>query len=467
MGHAALLLRDLGHHVEGVDANIYPPMSEVLARADIRVHLGWDADRLATLKPDLVVVGNALGRGNPEVEWLLEQDAIAYTSLPALIHDHVLPGRRSLVVAGTHGKSTTTALAAMLLRAMSAEPGWLVGGVPRDLPSGQHCGNSGSPFVIEGDEYDSAFFDKRSKFIHYRPHILVLNNLEFDHADIFRDLADIQRTFRHVTRLVPRSGAILVNGDDPHLAEILPAPWTEVFRVGTGPDNDLRIGGFREGPDGTRFDLFWKGHHWHRIEWQLPGLFNARNAAMSALASGLMIDRANPTRAVRVERLSAAEGMRRRHDRRAAALGRTVIEDFGHHPTAIAATLESLRARHPAARITACFEPRTNTSRLRRVQDAFAQAFARADAVRLGPVHRPELIAEAERFDPAAVVEFLRARGVDARAFPSNTELLADLRAEHPHCQPATRPELIVFFTNGAFDGIVTAFANHVAPGPA
>ena len=462
MGHAALLLRELGHEVEGVDANAYPPMSEVLAKAGIRVHLGWDAQRLSQLRPDLVVVGNALSRGNPEVEWLLEQDSIPFTSLPALLHEHVLAGRPSIVVAGTHGKTTTTALTALLLRAHSAEPGWLMGGVPRDLPSGQARGGAGRPFVIEGDEYDSAFFDKRSKFIHYRPRILVLNNLEFDHADIFRDLADIQRTFRHVMRLVPRSGAIVINGDDPRFAEVLPAPWTEVFRVGVGPDNDLRIDGFHEGPEGARFDLFWRGDHWTHVQWNLPGLFNARNAAMAALATGLALDRNDPTAAVRLNRLAAVEGVRRRQDCLAEAANLIVLEDFGHHPTAIGETLRSLRARHPGARITACFEPRSNTARLRLLQDDFARAFAEADAVRLGPVHRADLLAEQDRFDPVAVADQLAAQGVDARLFASNTALLADLKDEHSAGQVAEHPQVVVFFSNGAFDGIIAAFADHV-----
>lgn len=463
MGHAALLLRELGHEVEGSDVGIYPPMSDVLARADITVHVGWDADRLARLAPDLVIIGNAQSRGHPEVEWLLEQSAIRYTSLPALLHEYVLRERANIVVAGTHGKTTTTALTALLLRAHSAEPGWLIGGVPKDLPSGQAAGAPGAPFVIEGDEYDSAFFDKRSKFIHYRPRFLILNNLEFDHADIFRDLADVQRTFRHVARLVPRSGAILVNGDDPRLAEVLPAPWTQVYRVGTAADHDLRIANFHEGPEGARFDLFWQGEHWTRVEWLMPGLFNARNAAMAALAAGLALDRKNPTAAVRLDRLAAVEGVKRRQEVLASASGRLVLEDFGHHPTALAETLRSLRARHPGARLTACFEARSNTARLRVLQDDFTAAFTLADAVRLGPVHRAEALAPAERFEPASVVETLQGRGVDARAFANNADLLADLSQEHASADAPSRAEVVVFFTNGAFDGIVARFAAHVS----
>ena len=203
MGNAALLMRRQGHEVFGSDSGIYPPMSELLERSGVAVLEGYDEGRLREINPDLVVVGNVISRGNPEVEWLLRTDSIAYASLPSLLHDRVLRHRCNIVVAGTHGKTTTTALTASLLCANGCNPGYFIGGVPRDLPAGALEGDPGAPFVIEGDEYDSAFFDKRSKFIHYRPHILVVNNLDFDHADIFRDLADIQRSFEHLFRLVP------------------------------------------------------------------------------------------------------------------------------------------------------------------------------------------------------------------------------------------------------------------------
>ena len=234
MGNAALLARAAGHEVLGADTGVYPPMSTVLAEAGITLHEGYDPARLELLKPDLVVIGNAMSRGNPEVEWLLDTRTIAFTSLPALLADFVLMGRRNIVIAGTHGKTTTTALTAFLLRENGRDPGFLIGGVPFDPPVGSHLGAAADPFVIEGDEYDSAFFDKRSKFIHYAPHIAVLNNLEFDHADIFRDLADVQRTFLHLTRLVPRNGWIVLNGDDDNLRALGPLAWTRVVRVGTG-----------------------------------------------------------------------------------------------------------------------------------------------------------------------------------------------------------------------------------------
>ena len=231
MGNAALLARAAGHEVFGADTGIYPPMSTVLAEAGIAIREGYDAHRLEELAPDLVVIGNAMSRGNPEVEWLLDTRKIAFTSLPAALYEQVLSKRKNIVVCGTHGKTTTTSLAAYLLRSAGRDPGFLIGGVPQDPPMGSHLGTLSDPFVIEGDEYDSAFFDKRSKFIHYAPHIAILNNLEFDHADIFRDLEDVKRTFSHLTRIVPRSGYIVVNGDDPNIRSLGSMPWTNVFSV--------------------------------------------------------------------------------------------------------------------------------------------------------------------------------------------------------------------------------------------
>src|SRR5215207_3565996 len=258
MGNAALLARAAGHEVLGADSGVYPPMSTVLATAGITLHEGYDPARLEKIAPDLVVIGNAMSRGNPEVEWLLDSRSIAFTSLPAMLHDFVLKPRRNIVICGTHGKTTTTALTAFLLREAGQDPGFLIGGVPLDPPTGSHLGNARDPFVIEGDEYDSAFFDKRSKFIHYAPHIAVLNNLEFDHADIFRDLADVQRTFTHLVRIVPRNGVVVLNGDDPNLRVLGAMPWTRVVRVGLDESNDVRIVGFSENPSGSEFRLLWR-----------------------------------------------------------------------------------------------------------------------------------------------------------------------------------------------------------------
>jgi UDP-N-acetylmuramate: L-alanyl-gamma-D-glutamyl-meso-diaminopimelate ligase len=480
MGNAALLLRQAGHDVLGADKGVYPPMSDVLREAGIEVLEGYDAARLESLRPDLVVIGNAMSRGNAEVEWLLDTRAFRFTSLPALLHEQVLAKRRNIVVAGTHGKTTTTALAAFLLRENSRDPGFLIGGVPQDPPMGTHLGSETDPFVIEGDEYDSAFFDKRSKFIHYAPHVVVLNNLEFDHADIFRDLADIQRTFRHLTRIVPRSGWIVANGDDLNLQALGECPWTRTVRVGVGDANDLRIVDFAESPEGATFQLVWRGSLWAEVMWDLPGLFNARNAAMAACAAGLAIasdvgralrptdpevgHEARPTHeptAISLAPLSRFRGVKRRQEILHACDALTVIEDFGHHPTALAETLLSLRGRFPGRTLTAVFEPRSNTARTRVLQAGFSRALAEADEVYIGAVDRPGKLSDDERFDGASVVEHLTTQDIDAWAFASSAALLEQL--EHATLTASVDPRVVVFFSNGSFDGIIAAYAKAAA----
>ena len=234
MGNAAILLKKLGHEVAGSDLGVYPPMSDVLSNAGIELFEGFDEQVMLDWNPDRVVVGNAVTRGNSQVEFILRTRKIPFVSLPQLIGEDLIGNRPCLVVAGTHGKTTTTSLSAFALDQVGLSPGYLVGGVPLDLPSGNELGAEGAPFVIEGDEYDSAFFDKRSKFIHYRPRILILNNLEFDHGDIFRDLEDISRSFSHLLRIVPSNGFIIQNGDDENILTLPSATWCTTFSVGVG-----------------------------------------------------------------------------------------------------------------------------------------------------------------------------------------------------------------------------------------
>ena len=444
MGNAALLVKEQGHEVVGCDAGVYPPMSDVLADAGIEVLEGFDAERLAALKPDQVVVGNAMSRGNVEVEWLLNQSEVPYGSLPQLFHDTVLPKRCPVVITGTHGKTTTSTLTAYLLERTGANPGWLIGGVPNDLPGGAHLGQ-GAPFVIEGDEYDSAFFDKRSKFIHYRPQVAVLNNLEFDHADIFRDLEDVQRTFRHFLRIIPGSGYALINGDDANIEALMPAAWTQVIRVGTSADNDLIIKNFQDAPSGATFDLEWKGELWAQVAWPMHGLFNARNASMAALAAALASGCEDP-KTFDLSSLASFGGVRRRQDVLHSCDRWTVLEDFAHHPTAVAGAIEALRAAYPNHRMTVCFEPRSNTAASARFQHEFQSALSGSDRVYLGAVHRAERMRPEERLDTAAMAGALK----DSKAFDTNDALFAELK------QNAADEEggLVIFFTNGSFDGL-------------
>ena len=460
MGNAAVLLKNMGHEVAGSDAGVYPPMSDVLSGEGIELFEGFQVDTLLAWNPDRVVVGNAVSRGNPQVEYLLETRSVSFVSLPQLIGEDLIGNRPSMVIAGTHGKTTTTSLAAYTLDQMKKDPGYLIGGVPLDLPGGNQLGNTSSPFVIEGDEYDSAFFDKRSKFIHYRPRVLVLNNLEFDHGDIFRDLEDISRSFTHLLRIVPSNGFILRNGDDPNLLALPEATWTHVLSVGTGPENDLVLQDFEEDASGSRFNLVWRGEKVKEITWQMPGLFNARNLSMAILAAALIEKNEVPQKltadlfhSVSMVDFSKCQGVKRRQEILWERGDITMLSDFAHHPTAIGGALESLRARYPDRRLVACFEPRSNTAVTNVFQDRFAEALSLADHALIGEVHRAERIPEQERIHPAQMVDLIQSKGKKAHCFATNQELKEFLISELNHGHLAN--SLITFFSNGSFDGII------------
>ena len=464
MGNAAILLKKQGHEVAGSDLGVYPPMSDVLSNAGIELFEGFDEQVMLDWNPDRVVVGNAVSRGNAQVEFILRTRTIPFVSLPQLIGEDLIGNRPCLVVAGTHGKTTTTSLSAFALDQVGLSPGYLVGGVPLDLPSGNELGAESSPFVIEGDEYDSAFFDKRSKFIHYRPRILILNNLEFDHGDIFRDLEDISRSFSHLLRIVPSNGFIIRNGDDENILTLPTASWCSTFSVGMGEQNDLQIKDFLEDENSTQFDLFWQDRKISSINWQMPGEYNARNLAMSFLASVLTqsicqekeIDSHDPFNGFKLPDYSLCKGVKRRQEILVDQSNLTVISDFAHHPTAIAGTLKSLRARWPGRKIIACFEPRSNTAVTNIFQDRFADALSLADEVLLGAVHRAEKIPIDQRINTHAMIEQIQNSGKEGYSFTRNSELGDFLKSKNNEGQSV----LIVFFSNGSFDGEIERFAS-------
>jgi UDP-N-acetylmuramate: L-alanyl-gamma-D-glutamyl-meso-diaminopimelate ligase len=464
MGNAAILLKKQGHEVAGSDLGVYPPMSDVLFNAGIELFEGFDEQVMLDWNPDRVVVGNAVTRGNSQVEFILRTRKIPFVSLPQLIGEDLIGDRPCLVVAGTHGKTTTTSLSAFALDQVGLSPGYLVGGVPLDLPSGNELGVESSPFVIEGDEYDSAFFDKRSKFIHYRPRILILNNLEFDHGDIFRDLEDISRSFSHLLRIVPSNGFIIRNGDDENILTLPTASWCSTFSVGMGEQNDLQIKDFLEDENSTQFDLFWQDRKISSINWQMPGEYNARNLAMSFLASVLTqsicqkkeIDLHDPFNGFKLPDYSLCKGVKRRQEILVDRSDLTVISDFAHHPTAIAGTLKSLRARWPGRKIIACFEPRSNTAVTNIFQDRFADALSLADEVLLGAVHRAEKIPIDQRINTHAMIEQIQNSGKEGYSFTRNSELGDFLKSKNNEGQSV----LIIFFSNGSFDGEIERFAS-------
>ncbi len=373
MGSLARLAKALGHRVTGSDANVYPPMSHQLEDAGIQLSEGYRADNL-TPRPDLVVVGNALSRGNPEVEALLNA-RIPYVSGPQWLAQYVLGGRPVVAVAGTHGKTTTASLLAWILESAGLEPGFLIGGVPRNFGVSSRMGGAGAPFVIEADEYDTAFFDKRSKFVHYHPDVAVLNNLEFDHADIFEDLAAIERQFHHFVRTVPGDGRLIVAAGEPALERVLARGcWTPVERVGTLPESVWRL--VLDADDSRAFALEHAGER-YPVSWAMSGSHNAANAAAAVAAASHV----GVAPAVACRALADFLAPKRRQELRGSVAGIQVIDDFAHHPTAIALTLEGLARDHHGGRLLAVIEPRSNTMRQGTMKSRLAESVALAEAV--------------------------------------------------------------------------------------
>jgi UDP-N-acetylmuramate: L-alanyl-gamma-D-glutamyl-meso-diaminopimelate ligase len=388
MGGLAALAREAGHRVTGCDANVYPPMSDQLGALGIELIEGYGAEQTA-LAPDLYVIGNVVTRGNPLMEAILDLGS-RYTSGPQWLADHILPGRHVLAVAGTHGKTTTTAMLAWVLEQAGLEPGFLVGGVPLNFGVSARLGNAaaaqpgrpGAPFVIEADEYDTAFFDKRSKFVHYRPRTAILNNLEFDHADIFDDLAAIERQFHHLVRTVPASGRLAVNARDESLQRVLAQGcWSEVVRFGARKEEP---GALRARGEPHAFDVLRGSLKIGRVEWALLGEHNQLNA-LAAIAAAEHVGVA-PEAAARS--LADFVNVRRRLELRGEAGGVKVYDDFAHHPTAMRTTVNGLRRmidQLPAApgaprpRILAAFEPRSNTMKLGTMKSLLPWSLEEAD----------------------------------------------------------------------------------------
>ncbi|MFB8829831.1 UDP-N-acetylmuramate:L-alanyl-gamma-D-glutamyl-meso-diaminopimelate ligase [Azotobacter sp. CWF10] len=371
MGSLAVLAKELGHRVTGSDANVYPPMSTQLEAQGIELMQGYAAGHLQPA-PDLVVIGNALSRGNPAVEYVLNQ-GLPYVSGPQWLADHVLQGRWVLAVAGTHGKTTTTSMLAWVLEHAGMSPGFLIGGVPQNFGVSARLG--GTPFfVVEADEYDSAFFDKRSKFVHYRPRTAILNNLEFDHADIFPDLAAIERQFHHLVRTIPSLGLIIHPTTEQAIERVLDmGRWTPVQTTGEGGQWQARL----LAEDGSRFEVLFEGAVQGVVDWQLTGRHNVANA-LAALAAarhvGVVAEQG-------IAALASFLSVKRRMEKVAEVKGITIYDDFAHHPTAIATTLDGLRKRVGEAPIIAVIEPRSNSMKLGAHRDGLPESVAQADQV--------------------------------------------------------------------------------------
>lgn len=438
MGSVAAAFRDAGYRVTGSDTQVYDPMKSFLEGRGISILDGYKAENLPD-DVDLFVIGNAQSRGNPEVEEVLRRK-LHYVSMPELLREQVLRGKRNLVVTGTHGKTTTSSLLAWILEAAGRNPNFIIGGIPENL--GQGARITGSDLtVLEGDEYDSAFFDKRSKFIHYLPELVIVNNLEFDHADIFENLHAVKKTFGHLVRLVPENGIVLLNGDDENALEVFAKQGhSPMKRVGIGADCEARISDIDYRANGTSFTL-----EGERYEMGMNGEYNVRNAAMAITAARFVGVAPDVIR----EAVAAFRSVKRRQEVRGITeRGITIVDDFGHHPTAIREAIAGMRKRFDGARLWAVFEPRSNTTRRRVFQEALPEALGQADGVCLAAVARADKLAEDERLDTDLLMKTLRDQGLPAFYEPDADAIVARLEIE------ARDGDVIIVFSNGGFGGI-------------
>ena len=442
MGSFAGLLQAAGHRVRGSDANAYPPMSEKLASWGVEVRRGYHPDNLEP-PVDRVIIGNVIRRTNPEAQAVLERN-IPYTSFPAALSEMFLARRHSVVVTGTHGKTTTASMAAWLLHTANLDPSMLVGGVVEGFGEGFRLGR-GPHFVVEGDEYDTAFFDKGPKFLHYRPRTAVVTSLEYDHADIYDSVAAIEARFHEFVGLVPKDGQIYGCASAPRVMERIAAARSRVQTYTARSDfrADWTAQDIQHGPDGVRFLVFRRRVRVGRFFLPMSGLHNVENAlAAIAVALGL-----GATVGETQEGLGTYQGVRRRQTVRATVDGVRIIDDFAHHPTAVRETLAGLRARFADGRLFAVFEPRSATSSRRVFQKEFARAFSDATEVLIAQVGRPEL-ADTERLDTDALAHDIERAGTPARFIPTADEIVA-------HLVERARPaDTLVFMSNGGFSDI-------------
>jgi UDP-N-acetylmuramate: L-alanyl-gamma-D-glutamyl-meso-diaminopimelate ligase len=443
MATLAALLRHKGHDVRGSDQNVYPPMSDFLAAEGIPTMSGYREDHI-TGDLDLAIVGNAISRGNPELETVLERK-IRYCSLPEAIRDQFLWGAHSVVMAGTHGKTTTTSLTGWLLTHGGLDPTVLVGGIAINLGNGgsSYRVGAGRDFIIEGDEYDSAFFDKTAKFLKYVPDVAVIGNVEFDHADIYADLDAVRLAFRRLVNLVPRTGLLLLGADSPHALALQDRAVSPVQTFGLAEDADWRAHDVETRDGGTRFGVRHGRDRFGAFESPMLGTHNVRNA-LAAIAvgayRGLSAD-------VLAAGLRSFRGIKRRLEVTGVVRDVTVLDDFAHHPTAVHETLAALRSGYPGRRIWAVFEPRSASSCRRVFQEAFAQSFSPADEVIVAALFRSTL-PEPERLSAEQLVDDLQRRGQRARYIPEIDRIVETVVAEH-------RPgDLVVLMSNGGFGGI-------------
>ena len=446
MAAVAAALKEIGCVVSGSDQNVYPPMSTFLEERGIAYASGYSEANLAG-KPDLVVIGNAVSRGNSEVEAVLDRK-LRYSSLPDLLREVFIRGKRSIVVTGTHGKTTTASLLAWVFEHNGLNPSFLIGGLPNNFGRGARFTNS-EWIILEGDEYDTAFFDKRSKFIHYLPEIALINNLEFDHADIFDSLAAIQTSFRHFIQLIPGNGLLLANGDDANIAPLLDVTHCPIKRFGFGDHNAVHGFNVRCGPTASEFEIPSAKFHL-----DLLGEFNVRNAlGVVACAKHCGLKNGQIQSA-----FSTFQGVKRRMEVRGISGGVQILDDFGHHPTAIRETLRALRVKYPSQRLWAIFELRSNTTRRNVFQDELALAFLEADVIVVAEVARLESLPPESRLDPEKLIQDIAAGGKSAHYVPKVEAIVSHVVKE------ARGGDVICVFSNGGFGDLHARLMKQLDP---
>jgi UDP-N-acetylmuramate: L-alanyl-gamma-D-glutamyl-meso-diaminopimelate ligase len=441
MASLAGMLKERGFRVSGSDAAAYPPMSDFLQSLGIAVSQPFAVENLSS-RPDLVVIGNAISRGNAELEHVLDQ-RIPFCSLPQLLHDEFLRGKEVLVVAGTHGKTTTTSMLSWIFEAAGTAPSFLIGGIAENFGRSFQLG-SGRYFILEGDEYDTAFFDKGPKFLHYFPDAVILTSVEFDHADIYKDLDAVETAFKRLVNLVPRRGRIVAFDRGESVERCIARAFCPVERYGAGESATWRVSNLRMATDRTSWSVEREGKNWADFHFSLAGEYNVWNAtAAAAMAAGYGI-----TPEVIGEALRTFKSVKRRLEVKAEVNGITIIDDFAHHPTAIAVTLNALRSRYPGRRLWAILEPRSNTLRRNVFQNDLATSLAIADEVVIANVFKSDAIPEAERLDIAAVAIHVGDLGRRARVI-ANVDSIVRMTA------PEMRSgDVIAILSNGGFGGI-------------
>ena len=441
MASLAGMLARCGYQVSGSDNAVYPPMSTFLEQLGIPVYEGFSEENIRTARPDLVVIGNTLSRGNPEVEYVLDE-GLRYASMAETVQELFIRGRRSIVVAGTHGKTTTTAMTAWLLESAGRSPSFLVGGIAENFQSSFQIG-TGPDFVIEGDEYDTAFFDKGPKFLHYMPRIAMVKNIEFDHADIYADLAAIQTSFRRLIQIVPRTGLIVAGTDYPAVADLLDGVHSRVATFGIR-SGDWRADSIEYSAGGTGFDVIRSGVRWARFQTPLAGEFNVQNALSAIIAAadvGLTPEEIQTG-------LARFKSVRRRLEIRGTEGGVTVYDDFAHHPTAVSETLRGVRNQFPDTRVWAIFEPRSQTARRRIFEAEFTKALQEADVAVIASPFSTSHLTPDNVIRPEQMVQSIRAGGGEAHTFESTAEIVTFVSGQ------ARSGDRIVVMSNGGFDGI-------------